>query len=125
MKISLYALILGLCGHLSLYKIHAQSEVCANEASDLIEDESISRYSSQAGTTVDPQEALAQLNAIIARAENARDALDAAIATGKALKQRWKVTEVSSLPFSAVASQGPPSDQSDQLDLIGEQLRPV
>ena len=91
MILGLYALVLGLCGCLKLHSICAQGEYCASGTSDLIEDESISRCSGPPGTRIGSQGLISSLDAIIAKAEQAKEALDAAIATGKAHRQQLKV----------------------------------
>ena len=131
MNAGLCALIVGLCGLLQVDQICAQESFCANESPDLQEDESISRPFPQAGTGLVLHEVVSQLEIIITKAEQSRVALDATIATAKALRQQLSPSQALGVPITAAVSQGRQDSQASQLDLIGEQqmlspaMRPI
>lgn len=76
-----------------VFFIHAQGDFCSNQASDLSGDVRIGQAFGHKDAIFDARAAASKLEVVLEKAEQAKDALEAAIAIGKAFRQQLTVPE--------------------------------
>ena len=103
----------------NVFFVHAQGDFCSSEASDLSADVKIGQAFGHKDAIFDAKAAASKLELVLEKAEQAKDALEAAIAIGKAFRQHLTVPEGSGVANLAGRSLGRETSQQNRIDLQG------